>query len=86
MAKIENLIEIRHSKVAARFVFNKGKVSPNSERVKKNRHLSNTEKIEVLGRFLNDPVNEKRIEHPFDIPGFTMKCVENRNKKFTGRA
>jgi hypothetical protein len=54
--------------------------------VKKRKHLSNTEKTEASRRFLNDPANEKRIEHPFDIPGLIMKRIGNREKKFTGRA
>jgi hypothetical protein len=61
-------------------------VSPNSPHVKKITLLSNTEKIEALRQFLNDPANEKQIEHPFDIPGFIMKSVGNRKKnRFTRR-
>jgi hypothetical protein len=86
LTKIENMIEIRHSKITARFVFSQGMVSPNTPRVNRKKHLSSTEKIEATRRFLNDPANEKRIEHPFDIPGNIMKRVGNREKKVDGLA
>jgi hypothetical protein len=61
MVKIEHVIEVRHGKKSARFVYSHGMVALGSPQAKCIKHLLNAEKTEAMHRSLNDPVSEQRF-------------------------
>jgi hypothetical protein len=85
MVKIEHVIEIRHGKKSARFVYSHGMVAQDSPQAKRIKHLSITEKTEAMHRSLNDPANEQQFEQLFAMPSRDIKdFIANVNAgKFT---
>src|SRR5271157_4536481 len=73
MVKIEHVIEIRHGKRSARFVYSHGMVALDSPQAKRIKHLTSTEKIEAMHRSLNDPANEQHFEHLFAMSSNDIK-------------
>jgi hypothetical protein len=73
MAKVEHVIEIRHGKKAARFVYSHGMVALDSPQAKRIKHLSTTEKTDAMHRSLNDPASEPQFDQLLAMPSQDFK-------------